>query len=422
MALLDLLRRNRWLAFATALAVAPASVTGCSAEFGDEVAEYRANDGSSVDEVTDVSHSRVKRQSIGNCWIYATASWVESLRRRYAGEEINVSETYWTYWHWYSELVNGRVTGTEIETGGWWGEAANIIRERGYVMEADFIPAEANSEISQTQARALEAINASIRSGALSTPEARRNRTLVRDELDRAFGLSATVVAELDRVFGADGARTLATTRASRTIVHRPSELQIGRTRVNGSTRYITLNDVIGTQRNSWNPDQRSGTYAWQGVAYPSDSAGRARFMQRVMRALNDGHPVLISWLVDFNAMNTSGEFRLEELQRRGIGRQGGHLTVLEDYTVDLADGTYLGAGALSREDRERALTGTVRFFRIKNSWGTYRPDRPGMSGEYAGYHDLYMNYLNGPIAWSEGGNGTSQRTPLSSVILPPGY
>ena len=41
--------------------------------------------------VTDVSHTVVKRQSIGNCWLYATVGWVESLRKRYNGEEQNIS-------------------------------------------------------------------------------------------------------------------------------------------------------------------------------------------------------------------------------------------------------------------------------------------------------------------------------------------
>jgi len=38
----------------------------------------------------------------------------------------------------------------------------------------------------------------------------------------------------------------------------------------------------------------------------------------------------------------------------------------------------------------------TVEFFRVKNSWGSARPDRafaPGMPG----YHDLHLDYLDGP-------------------------
>jgi hypothetical protein len=83
--------------------------------------------------------------------------------------------------------------------------------------------------------------------------------------------------------------------------------------------------------------------------------------------------------------------------------------------------GGTLGLGVLSPAQRTQALQGTLRFFRIKNSWGARRPDR----SSHDGYYDLYMTYLNGPIAWklSEDANApTTPRTPISSFILPPGY
>ena len=33
--------------------------------------------------------------------------------------EENMSESYWTYWHWFDQIANGRA-GTEIQTGGWY--------------------------------------------------------------------------------------------------------------------------------------------------------------------------------------------------------------------------------------------------------------------------------------------------------------
>ena len=66
-----------------------------------------------------------------------------------------------------------------------------------------------------------------------------------------------------------------------------------------------------------------------------------------------------------------------------------------------------------------------IVFLRVKNSWGSLRPDRgfaPGMPG----YHDLYMDYLNGPIAWcpsvddKTAENCTSMATPFRTVMLPP--
>ena len=56
--------------------------------------------------VTEVKHSKtVKQQTINNCWIYSAASWMESLSAITTEEELNVSESYWAYWHWYHQLA-----------------------------------------------------------------------------------------------------------------------------------------------------------------------------------------------------------------------------------------------------------------------------------------------------------------------------
>jgi hypothetical protein len=38
--------------------------------------------------VSSVDHTAVKRQSIGNCWIYAQATWLESLIKDDSGEQL----------------------------------------------------------------------------------------------------------------------------------------------------------------------------------------------------------------------------------------------------------------------------------------------------------------------------------------------
>jgi len=70
--------------------------------------------------VSDVAHTPVKRQSIGNCWLYATSSWAEPLHLSATGQEINLSESYWTYWDWHYKLINSSVT--KINTAGGWFE------------------------------------------------------------------------------------------------------------------------------------------------------------------------------------------------------------------------------------------------------------------------------------------------------------
>lgn len=397
------------------LALAVPAVSGCATDEAmaiDESGEY-------VEPVTDVNHTAVRNQSIGNCWAYAATGWAESLHRARTGQDINISESWITFWDWYGKITGGRVTTTagrsEVPTGGWWDGAMNILKARGVVYEAEFIPEEAMSDRSTRQSDALRAINAALNEGgALATPAARRDPALVFSTLLDAWQLNPAVRAEVTRVFGARGATTLPYSRTTadgffrpvRSIPIRTSAYRSGRSQqVDG-----TLADVIGY-----------GRFAWRSASYGTTAPARASFQQRVIRALNDNQPVLISWLVDFNAMSSTGLFQLSNIT--APGRQGGHLTVMEDYQVVVRqpgrpERTLRAGEPASEADQDLAARyGTLEFIRIKNSWGTARD--PSGTGFFGGYTDLYLDYLNGPITWTE---DMSMRTPLSSVILPPGY
>jgi hypothetical protein len=161
-----------------------------------------------------------------------------------------------------------------------------------------------------------------------------------------------------------------------------------------------------------------------------------------VQKALHDRQPVMITWDVDFNAMENSdpllrGSFNMTTLKRLGAGRQGVHMTVLEDYEAVTTGFGTLKAGvtldptiATDKAKLDAALLSTtsVKFFRIKNSWGALRDDRAAAPG-FPGYHDLNLDYLNGPIAFCPDVEGTktssncsAKEVPLESVMLPPGY
>lgn len=384
---------------------------GCSAAPEDVL-------GTSDDELTDVNQSRVKRQSIGNCWIYATASWAESLNKsaRRSGE-MNMSESYWTYWHWYDQLTDGWVTG-ELSTGGHFETAAEIIRRRGVVSEGEFVRGESSVEMSARQAEALTTINTSIKSGVLRDAAARRDRALVRNELDRAWRLPPSVVKRLDKAFGEDGARTIgdgATLDGTRILA--PSA--IAAKLVDPSTKQRvdkTLADAL------------DGPFAWRQAYYPRDPGARRELLQRVQRAMHDRQPVIMSWFVDFNALDTQGRFLAPPTVP---GRQGGHMVVVEDYQISNVPGFgTLPAGVLETRPAalEAALSSeaTIDFIRVKNSWGSFRPDRQFV---LPGYHDLYMRYLDGPAKrCAERPDGTtdpsrcSDHTPLWDVTLPAGY
>src|SRR5690606_16167114 len=159
--------------------------------------------GESTDDVTDVMNSSVKNQSIGNCWVYATIGWAESLHLTQTGHELNLSESWVSYWHWYEQIAGGPAGDTsvasldkgQISTGGWWGVGVEIMRRYGVLSEGAFIPEEAEAARSSRQSSALSAINASLKSGVLSDPAKRRDRAVVRAELDKAWGLKPEVSA-----------------------------------------------------------------------------------------------------------------------------------------------------------------------------------------------------------------------------------
>jgi aminopeptidase C len=176
------------------------SAFGCSARKTDDSAVADEN------EIVDVPQTDVERQSIGNCWIYAHASWVESMHKTATGEDFDVSQSYWTYWHWFDQIAGG--FGSKISTGGNWTTANGIIKKYGLMAEADFVALDTESEMSSRQSSALAALDASLASGALQDPAARRDKKIVRQEMDRAWGLTPEVSAMLDDVFGEDVTRT----------------------------------------------------------------------------------------------------------------------------------------------------------------------------------------------------------------------
>jgi hypothetical protein len=412
---------------AAMLAAGATFIAGCSlsADAGsDEPTE------ASTDAIVDINHSKVKRQSIGNCWLYATASWAESLNKsaNAGNAEMNMSESYWTYWHWFDQIANGG-TGDEISTGGHYSTAAEIIARYGVISEGAFIADESADEMSARQASALTKINASLKSGALSSWQARQNRSLVRQELDAAWELDASVVAQLDKVFGAGVTKTFdkSTVSTTGTSIKRAKSIKaLLRDPDTKQTHIGTLQDAIGTRSSSWGP--RTGKYAWQQVSYPSDATARRDMQVRVQKAMHDKQPVVMSWYVDFNALDDYGRFMAPPTEP---GRQGGHMVVVEDYQINDVPG-YGTLKAGVEETRQGALdaaldpSAKIEFIRIKNSWGAYRPDRQFI---VPGYHDLYMQYLDGPIKQctqnADDTDSTSDcwdDTPLNDFVLPPGY
>ena len=340
-------------------------------------------------KVTDIKHTVVKRQSIGNCWVYGEATWIESMLKAYTGEDVNISESYWTWWHWYTQLTEPSFAGKKIETGGSTNVARALILLHGWVLEGEFIPAEADAEMSQNQSKALAFVNAEITRGRLDSAQ-KRTPDNVRKVLDEAFTSNMQQTESLAR-------------SAEQTFVGRDTNSP------------ISLADTL-----AGSPDRR-----WRTIWFPLSNKERKETLVRVFRALNDYHPVMMEIAVDFNALDLAdnGSFKKKQLDSVGEpGSQGGHVVVLKDYIVENVPGYgLLGRGDLSPAEKAAALKGDLVALVAKNSWGINRLDR----GMIDGYTTFYKDYLYGPIQWKpedEPGAEASLITPLESFLLPPGY
>jgi hypothetical protein len=380
--------------------------------------------GTSNDEIVNVPQSSVKSQTISNCWLYATLGWAESLHVATGEPALDVSESYLSYWNWFDKLVwDGAPGKTAIEETGWFHQGMDLIMRFGVIMEGDFTSAR--------QSAAKSALDAAMREGgALATKEARMDKVLVRRELNKAWQLPETVVQQMNAVFGEGYDRSLdqpTTVIPQGSIVRHANTISAKLVNGNGETRTGTLADAIGLRdwNNGWG--KRQGAFAWNEVDYPKEPAQRRAFQIRFQKALHAKQPVVISWFIDFAGMEGSAFRKPPERP----GRQGGHVTVLEDYQIDNVPGFGLLAAGVD-ESRPEALNAAlspdakIQFLRTKNSWGQMNGPVP----EFNGYLDLYMPYLDGPATKCDDppAGTTGERTcvndhvPLWRAALPPGF
>lgn len=387
--------------------------------------------GGASNDIVDVPQSSLKNQSLSNCWLYATMGWAESLHAAAAtGEpELNISESYLSYWHWFDQLIWDGMPGKDkITVEGFFSEGMDLMYRFGLMTEADFVPEEATSPTSRRQSSAESKINKSLREGALKTVEARKDRALVRRELDAAWELRPEMVEKMNAVFGEGYDRSLEqpdTVLPAGSPIRHAKSVPVSLASADGTTRRATLAEAIGDpDRDQWG--HRTGAAAWSEWQYPKSPADQRAFQIRIQKALHARQPVVISWFIDFASLNGRGEFRAPPARP---GRQGGHVTVLEDYQVNDVPGFgSLKAGVT--ETRPEALRAAldpaakIEFFRTKNSWGT----GAGPAPEFSGYLDLYTEYLNGPVKKCEtastgGGEAVcNDEQPLWRAGLPAGF
>jgi len=375
-----------------------AFVLACSSASVDDGAEGQAND------VTSVPETDVKDQSIGNCWIYATLGWVESLHLSHSGETLNLSESYLTYLAAFTRITSDEfvfdVRG-DWNTGDFFGEGGELITRYGVMDEAAFIASEATASRSARQEQANTAIAAALKTGgALATKEARRDPAKVRAVLDAAYALPPSIVTMMTAAFGPDLSKTRgrgATLPGSDKGFHDPATMIVAKT---NDGHDVTLDEAFGTldparQLVSGVRDrkERIGPHAWQRVEIiHGDDAANATAVLRMKKALNAGFPVPIDWYPAWDSMQRDdGSFHAPV---RGEG--GWHASLAHDYEIEvgppaarrvLAAGTPVTDPALLAATLEP--TATMKFLRLKNSWG--REIGP-LSAR--GYTDTMWDYL----------------------------
>ncbi|MBK6533232.1 MAG: hypothetical protein IPF99_27700 [Deltaproteobacteria bacterium] len=277
-----------------------------------------------------MNHPRCATSPSGNCWSYAATGWAESLHRARTGQDINISRELDHLLDWCGKITGGRVTTTTagrsgVPTGRLVGRSAmTILKARGVVHQVGVHPRGGRGPpLDASVHDALRAITAALNEGGARHPRPAATRRAGAQTLFTAWqaqprrsrpghpGLPAPALTVLLLPTTADGLYRPVSSVPIRTAAYRNDR---GR-QVDG-----TLADVhrLRPLRQAQRLQQR-------------DRQHRTAFQRRVMRALNDNQPVLISWLVDFNAMSSAGVFWMSETSPPRAAERS-FLLVMEDY------------------------------------------------------------------------------------------
>jgi hypothetical protein len=413
---------------------------GCAAD----AEEPRAT---TEDPLVDIPVSSIRDQKeTGNCWLYATTSWVESIELAALREKQHASTVkappplsiaYFDYWDWYATITRGDITSKvaktiredQLDAGGSWGAAVELIARRGLVRAADFGGGAGIMKDADLTDAALDAIATSLLTGPLATKAARKDGALVRHELDKAFGLSPPMRSALTAAFGADGARGYDDGTATSTpSIVTAADLDVLVPRAGAASMVRPLSDVIGQRKGGDDPDQRTGTYAWGVAPYTHHTKAATRaYFKRIQRALHAGVAVPISWFLADNAdPDGIGAYKTVPSAPAGATDSVDHETLIVDYEVtDVPGFGTLRAGVdATTAQRTAALddAATIVFLRVKDSYATRVVKKKRVT-----MNDLYVDYLTGTVrVCPDGAPSTSSKcqdvVPLEDVTLPPGF
>lgn len=411
--------------FAFLFGLLGAAVAGCSADSASEPSAARAAD----QPITDVPLSPTVQQTISDCWDMASGSWLESLSRRPAGAPgIDISEGYVSYVYWFMQLANPSFS--QLNELGNWGWAVELTRRFGWMTEQEFLGQAEPMQYAVRHVEALQAVRFEVLGGDLRTKEQRADLQNVFKVLNRAWGLTPEMVAELESVFGEKFDHSIANPAVPLAATHLRllSDIPVG-TGDDGTA--LTAADLVGEPANPNSPFNglRTGKYAFSWTRPPApdadpavDAAAMHDFYVRLEKALIQDVPVVMQYFNDDKQDDPTGTY-----QRPASGtldNPGSHLVMIYDATVRTPAFGLLAAGTNETRLDARAATiapdATFVSFRAKNSsWGNYY--QPGQTipsiGGVPGINDYTAEYLAMPYMLN--GSSTTGTRVLQAMVLP---
>ncbi len=348
--------------------------------------------------VVNIPHTSIKKQILGTCWIYSTVAMVESLvlKESQGLMHEDFSEAYLTYMHLKELLLPSYGTVPKVlDDAGNFARARKLIKRYGLLREQDFIKNDAN----KIEKEAFIEANRSLKEGPLKELF---SFTLSLEEKKQL------VFSELNRIFGVDIDQKMKYAISAKDIIITSAK----------TGEKVTLEEEL----DNWEDFPFKSVYDF-GPDYEdinlnkqiSLTENQQHLLKRLKQLLNKGYPAALSWFVD-NHAHQNGSFRIQYLKEKGSPGQlqGGHISVIEDYTAILGY-QYLGAGELSQQEKELALEGKLESIIVKNSWGNDSSTSIAIDGEY-GYNRIFMDYL---LTWIPLYHAKKATLPLISMTLP---
>jgi hypothetical protein len=377
-------------------------------------------------KVAEVPHTSAKKQTIGNCWLYAQAAWLESLYKgaRPDQGDINVSESYWLYWYFYDQLVlqddsdqQGRSAAKQgkLMTEGQWEDSVEIIRKHGFMLEGDFLGHERDAEASQTQKHAAEELTRMVEKEKRFTEPQQRTPDNVRKVLNRIFGV------DMDRI--------MAQQTAAGGPIKMPHSTWVRHTHQS----VVTLTEALDGWESVRFPGGLSSSYTPDTLR----QIERNKISVRLRLAINDHLPVQMKFRLDSRYLNRETATFENRIYSKWVPEmnivQGIHQVVLADYAVKNIDAKRFGydAGIISFGELDMKYQGeqrssilneaATRVFaleavKFKNSWGSFLPHLGSENGYFFYNWDALAGQV--PVGNMKGGE-TEYATVAIQFILP---